>query len=416
MSRLEKKFDRDSAQEFLAYGGKSLQMEYFHWSRLGENARIWAFMPDAWISGTAKYPSLHTFNALVFILGLLSCFWGFLQIGYGLAGFLACMIISFSPLYLYEIHLNQNILGMVGSATLLLLGLHLRFLSAKPMQFGAHLIPLVSGLFIGFFTEIRGESKILLASCILVYILCPNLRWKQKSASILIVLVVFLGSQKSIRNYFNIKFEQAKQIVTNLGGNPYMGARIEEHLFWHCFFIGAGDFDQKYGIVWNDSFAYQMALPIMKQKYQFRGKYLPPLVHLNEFYDAQKKYYIKFDELPEYQAVIKELALEAIFSDPIWYSQIIFRRIKQILSVTTPFHYLGWFIFPFLFWAVRKKEKALLIAVFFSLPPSASSLLIYSKGNMTYQSLFPEIITGILMSQLLKWVWGKMDFKFRKWV
>jgi len=58
-------FSEEDARKEISENGHSLIMEYKHWSRLGENARIWAFLPNSIIKGSPENPSIKLFNALV---------------------------------------------------------------------------------------------------------------------------------------------------------------------------------------------------------------------------------------------------------------------------------------------------------------------------------------------------------------
>jgi len=111
--------------------GKDLIMEYTHWSRLGENARILAFLPDAYLAGSPENPSVRLFNTLVFISGLMLLFWGFWRIKKPIFGLLLVMLINCTPFFLYEIFSNQNIFGVLAAVFFMILGINLPLLFSK---------------------------------------------------------------------------------------------------------------------------------------------------------------------------------------------------------------------------------------------------------------------------------------------
>lgn len=393
-------YSRAKAREYIEKHGERLIMEYCHWSRMGENARIFAFIPDALIEGPQN-PKLKLFNSLIFLTALMVFFVRFQKAGYGLFAFLVALIILFTPFFQYAVFREKNIFALMASVFLLLAGFNANFIFNKKINFSEVWVVVLSGILSAFFTEIRGEIIVVLFSVVMIYLITKSLKIPYKLLMIITLLISFLTTRYYIRDYFNRKFDQTFALVSIMGGHPYTGKKASAHSFWHPIFCGLGDFDNKYGYQWNDTIAYHYALPLLKKKtgldFKYSGKY-----HLDAYYDPDSLYYMKFEELPEYEKIIKTKVISNIRQDPLWYAEILFKRLIRILSNTLPFRYCGWLIFLAVFVLLKRKSMALLWFLFCSFPLSLTPFLIYSGGNSTYNSLFPIIALAILITFLLE--------------
>ncbi len=389
-------YSKEGALHEIETNGKDLIMEYFHWSRLGEHARIFAFLPNAWLSGSPQNPSIKLFNAMVFTISLLLLYWGIWSIGYPIIGLFLVLSISFTPFFLYEVYCNQNIFGLAGSVFFAILGLNINLLFVEARRKYLHiLLALISGLLIGFFSEIRNEVSIVLLSIIMIYALSNRQKIFFRVILLLLVLASFYGSRKLVRHYFDKKFHEATQLVSTKNGHVYPEARIAGHRFWHPVFCGLGDFDTKYGYQWDDRVAYWYAIPILKEKYNiqlsYSGKY-----HTDDYYDEKRIYYIKFDEIPEYEQIVKDKVIADITSDPLWYASIIMKRVGRTLGKTLPFNGLGWvMVFLAIYLMVRKRWPFLNLLIV-SLPLSITPIAIFSGFGSTYNSVFGYMVIFIL--------------------
>ncbi|MBP6623837.1 MAG: hypothetical protein KA198_01615 [Chitinophagaceae bacterium] len=397
-------YSKQAATNEIKYHGDQLIMEYKHWSRLGEHARIFAFLPNAWVNGSPEKPSLNLFNALMFTLGLLVLFRGTWKIKYPLLGLLACLLILSTPYYHYEIFTNQNIFGLLHSTFFFVLGIMLPFFfNPKQSLIRLLLSCLLAVCLISFHSEIRNEISIVILSLLLVVTFIPSYNLIQKITCLGIIFLSFWGTKKSIQTWFDHKFEHATTIVKSAGGHVYTGGRIAGHQIWHNVFCGLGDFDTKYNHAWDDRTGYKHALPILKNNYHievpYSGGYQTDL-----FYDSAKLYYIKFDEILPYESIMKNEVLRSIQHDPLWYGQILLKRCWILLKTTLPFPNAGWLIFPLMVFLWYKKEWTSLKIILVCLPLSAVSLLIYSGRGATYNSIYPYAVLIISMAMLYKYL------------
>lgn len=393
-------YSEEGATEEIASRGKDLIMEYQHWSRLGEHARIFAFLPDAYVSGSPKDPSVQLFNSLVFIIGLLLLYWGFWKVqkpGYGL---LIVVFINLTPFFLYEVFSNQNIFGVLGSVFFMILGINLPQLFSKPVNFKKSLLlAIISALIIGFFSEFRNEISVVMASLVLIFVLSKQQNLSKKLVLVLAVFLFFNASKKLIQGYFDLKFDESTKLVIKNGGHVYNGAKLKGHNFWHPVFCGLGDYDTKYGYEWNDKKAYQYAIPILNKNFNmninYSGKY-----HTDDYYDKDSLYYKKPEELVNYETVVKEKVISDIKNDPLWYITILVKRIFKTLTTTIPIPYVGWLLFPLVYYLWKRRKWDMIKLIIVSFPLSATSIIIYSGKGSTYNSVFVYFVMVIGLMEL----------------
>ncbi len=388
----------------ITHNGKDLIMEYKHWSRLGENLRIITFYPDAIIKGSARSPSVKLFNAIVFVVALIIFFTGFYLNNRGVLGLISVTIVMFTPYFIYEVYANENIFALLGATFMITAGMLSPYLFANTGQKIGYtlLVSLLSGFIIGFMSEIRGEIMVVALSALIIVFASKDTIFR-KIFFLLFFILTLITTKSLIRSYFDKKFEDTYKLVVKYGGHPYTGPRIEQHRFWHPVFCGLGDFDTQYGYEWNDRVAYRYAIPILNKKYGMHLKYSGKL-HLDQYYDEDSLYYVKFDEIDQYEEVVRDKVISDILNDPVWYLKILFRRMLRILHVTAPFYWLG---VPFILLLIilwRFKQCDLLVLLLSSLPLSLTPFLIYSGGNATLNSFFPELTLAIILCTSLKFV------------
>ncbi len=380
-------FSKEAAHREIREQGKNLIMEYQHWSRLGENARIWAFLPNALMKGNPENPSIKLFNALTFTLSLIILYLGFWQLKKTLFGLVLILMINTTPFFLYETYSHQNIFGLLAAAFFMILGLNVYALFKKRKTYLNVLFIALSGIIIGLVSEFRNEFSIVILSLIFIGLLVKESKVAIKIILATIALGSFFASKSVIRTYFNNKFDSTLTLVEQAGGHPYRGGTISGHKVWHPIFCGLGDFDQKYGFECNDKVAYAYAVPLLQEEHgmdiKYSGKY-----HLDNYYDESKLYYIKFDEIPEYEQIIKEKVLYHIKSDPFWYIRILLKRILRTLSITIPIPFAGWGLIFLVYFFVKTKQWSHLNLLVVTMPLSATSIVVYAAEGSTYNSVF----------------------------
>lgn len=404
-------YSKEGAGKEISKRGEDLIMEYMHWSRLGENARIFAYLPNAYLSGSPKNPTIKLFNTIAFVFGLVLLFFGFWKIKKSMLGLIILILVNTTSFYLYEVYSHENIFGLMASVFFMILGLNVFILfNGSSNYLKISFTAIFSAALLGFFTEFRNEISVVLVSLLLIYVLSNSLKVITKIILVVTILFFFNSTKSYIRNYFNNKFEKTIQLVRLNGGHTYTGPKISGHNFWHPVFCGLGDFDEKYGYEWNDLKAYKYAIPILNKEYgmniHYSGRY-----HTDDYYDEAKLYYKKPDEIANYEEVVKKKVFSDIKDDPLWFLKILFKRIFKTLTVTIPYSNIGLLIFPLLYYLYMRKKWNFIKLIIVSLPLSATSIIIYSGRGSTYNSVFVYFVLAIILSQLFEYFYKELNVK-----
>jgi hypothetical protein len=400
-SSSEKIYSAAGARSLLEKEGHTLRMEYNHWTRLGEHGRIWCFLPDAWLRGGPRWPSVRIFNAITFTTGLLSVFLLWSLCGCGLAGFVLTLSVLANPYFLYEAYRNVNLFSLMPSACLFGLGLHAPLFFSGGQKGKFWMIPVIAGLMLGICAEIRTESLAIAAGCLAAY-LYSGRPWKTRILWMMLLLSAIGLTRFAVRRYFDCCWKKTRAVCVKYGGIPYDSGRAPSHLFWHPVFCGLGDFGREKGYAWDDRVAYRYALPILNERYGFDLKYREGYA-LDMPADSMGAYYAKMDVVPHYESVVREKILKDVGGDPLWYLGILLRRILRMLIHTAPLPCMGFLSAPFIWLAWKRRDRPAVQVFLFSLAASLSSFLIYSKDNSTYGALYP--LTAL--SFLLAWMFEK---------
>lgn len=382
--------------------GRQLIMEYKHWARLGENARILAYLPNALWKRSPVNPSIKMFNTIVFTLALMLLFDGFRRSRRALPGLLLAMAVLCTPFFLYEVYEVENIFGLLGSVFFLVLGINVHVLYGQErVSRRTFLVAVASSALIAFFSEIRNEVAVVLLSLVLIYALSSNISVRFKLVVIAALMLSYAGTKQLVRGYFDREFDRTAKLVEEQRGHVYTGGRTEGHSVWHPVFCGLGDFDDKYGYAWDDKVAYRYAIPILRDEYgisvSYSGRY-----HTDDYYDAARLYYKKFDEIPEYESVIKAKVLGDIQADPLWYAEIIVRRVIWNLTATIPVAFAGWLLLPLSLYLVRRRRFDDLKLIAVALPLSATSIAVYAGRGTTFNSVYGYFVLVIVLMELLE--------------
>jgi hypothetical protein len=400
-------YSAEGAKNEIEHRGEDLIMEYNHWSRLGEHARIFAFLPHAYLYGSPEKPSIKLFNALVFALSLIILFLGLYYLKKGGIGVLLVLIINLTPFFLHEVYARENIFGLLGSTFFIVLGANISAIIGEKQQVLKRvIIAVLCSLLIGFFSEIRNEISIVLLPLLLIYVFSGHYNLLKKIAITALLFVSFNAAKQSVRQYYNAKFEQTTNLVEQQNGHVYNGKRISGHKVWHPVFCGLGDFGEKYGYAWNDKVAYRYAVPILNQRYGLGIKYSGEY-YTDNYYDTDSLYYVKFDEIQVYDDVVKEKVLHDIKNDPLWYGGIIMQRIIQVLTTTIPLPYIGWLVIPLFYFLIKKRDWKKMFLLIVSLPLSITSIVVYSGGESTYNSVYVYVMLLIGLLYLEKYFSNK---------
>jgi hypothetical protein len=409
-------YSAEAAHASLTEEGESLVNEWGHWTRLGEHARILCYMPNALLRGSPEKPSMLPFNAIMFNLALQLIWFVFWRFRRPLLGLLIVVLIGSSPFLLFEVYRNENIFALIISSALILLSLHIPLFKGE-FKWKHVAIPILAGAIIGTFVHMRAENLPIIASCFLIYWLNKNLRWTKAIMLSGLLLGSFTLTKNAWISHFDGKWEEAKEVVADNGGNPYIYPRNGGHVFWHPILCGFADYDTKYGFRWDDVQQFDYSIPILKEKYGIDAKYSGKW-HLDDYYDADKWYYEKFDEIPEYEFIMKDKVVQTISDDPGWFATILLKRVAGLFGRTSPVQinaaniaipipWNGWMALPvmLLLWYCRAWFYMKLLI--FTLPLAATSLIVYGGGNSTFNSIYHFFTLAVVLSWIVELVWNR---------
>ncbi|MFP4056582.1 MAG: hypothetical protein ACLF0G_06915 [Candidatus Brocadiia bacterium] len=413
-------YSREGAERILEEHGDSLMMEWGHVIRSGQLGSALLYLPDAWVNGSPKNPSVRPSHMVAFVLALEGLFFAFWWAGQPLLGAFAVLFLGANPFQLFEVYAHENVFGWPITAAVALLALHVPVLGwREPSRRATWALAVLAGLLVATFRQVRPEVVALLLSAGTVYLTVPRRRWPMRLALVALLAGAFVAGSWGWRRYFDHKFAQAQEAVRGAGGHPFPGPRRTYHLLWHPVWCGLGDFDETHGYVWNDVAAVAYARPILADRY---GLELPPwdgrsLVYEHSFWDEAGHYYKTPYEMPHYEDVLRRKVLGDIARDPLWYLGILGRRAWRVLCETTPPRIAvgaWWASLPFhglaalavLAVALWARAWAVAKAVLFVAPLSFTALFIYSGGGTPYYScyhLLAAAALGAWLVELLLW-------------
>ncbi len=391
-SHKPERYSREAAERALRRWGRSLSTEWGHTIRVGEPGKVFLYLPHAIWTGTPADPSMRPFHSAAFILALGSVFaafwWARLPV---LGGFLVLLVGS-SPFQLYQVHAHDNVFGWPITAALLVLALNLPLLrSGGPVRRSALAIPVLTGLVLATVAQVRSEPKTLLAAAALACLFTPRAAAALRLGLVGLLLGSYLGGSSAWHGYFDHKTAEARRVVAAAGGQPYDGPRHRMHLLWHPIWCGLGDFDTRYGHRWHDDTAYAYATAVLAKS---RG--------LDRF-----EHGVLWD--PEYEQTLRAAVLDHVFSDPLWYLDILASRVRRLIVETTPLRLgLGraFLDFPMhglvfallLVVATRARSGVLVRLLLFPLATSLPALLIHSGAGMTNYSWYHLMAAAVALT------------------
>jgi hypothetical protein len=403
-----KVYSKQGAEKIISTHPKSLRMEWGHWARFGESARMWLYLPYAIFKGTAENPEIIFANYLLFTLALIMLFIAFWNLRKPLLGLMMVIVIGFSPFMIYEIYNNNNVFGLMVTYVMILLALHLPYLFNR-VNNKLYLIACLTGVLAAIMNNIRAESLAIVASCILVYLLNNSASILKRIIPVVLLLLCFFITNKTIQAHFANKFNETKALVVKAGAVPFEGGKTMVHPFWHPIYCGLGDYDKKYGCVLHDTAVYNYVLPILRKKTGQALKYPGKTVYeMAEYYDADSLYYKKAETIEGFDEIVKKRFIEMISNDPIWYGNILMKRIGDFFLNLSPIGitlnekvieipFSGIIVLILMVLLLFYRAFNWLKMIIFTMPLGVSVILIYSAYNSSYQSIFHLITFAIFV-------------------
>lgn len=384
------------ARELVARQGKTLRMEKGFTIRGGELGKLFLYLPDIALSGSAENPAVWPCNALVFIAALEALFLAFCRIRQPLLGLFTVLLLGSHPFQLYEVYAHENVFGWPISTALLVLALHLPLLGTRaPGRAWLWGVPILTGALLATVRLVRTEPVAIGLSATLVYLTIAR-PWRVRLALVTLLGLAFAATAAAWGAWFEAKFAQAAECVAAAGGEVYRGPRWQHHLFWHPVWCGLGDFDDRYGHRWDDRAAHAYAWPILTRRPGNDWPALDPSGYATAGYWDKARAYAKYPcEHPDYARVLRDEVLGDIARDPAWYLRILGRRLWRVIAETTPTRLAfgrrwidlpmhGLVFVPLLGFLAANRSWTLVRIAVFLVPTVLPALAIYSGSGMSY--------------------------------
>lgn len=320
------KIDKDSAKKYLYDNIYKLRMENGHWYRFGERARILALYPSFWLYGEIGKLSLLPFNTLVFIITVVFLFFALKSLYNVLIAIWGVILVVSSQFITYEALYHNNIFAIQPMLHIFTISLLILFRN-KQLKYQI-IASFLLAILIGFLSEIRGENITALLVVLLYWVLVRNIKEKKNILIVMCIICLLFVTKIGLNTYFDKVYDKTKDLVENIGGYAFNGARTDKHPLWHPLLAGLGDYGQDKGFEWNDR---QIFIKVAN----YANKPLRIVRH-NQFYDKEHIYYKRVETLDFYSDSAKKLFIKTILDDPLWYINIIIKRIKAMIIDIPP--------------------------------------------------------------------------------
>ena len=391
---------KQAATEFVARHGDRLRMD-FGWPtntpRFGDYAKLFLFYPDFWMRGDRARPSAIPFNEMLFIVALLALFWAFWREGHGLLGTLIVVLVGSNPFQVVETYGRGNVFSIPISVALLLLAVHLRFLTRRTgVDALAWAIAVASAVALASFREIRAEAGIMAVSAVGAYVVAKD-SWRRRVLLVTVFVLAWALTGLAWSSFWAGKFTQAQAFVARAGGQVFRAPRSTHHAFWHAVYCGLGDYGSDRGFDWDDRAAFRWATTYNADTnpnpipFRYVSGY-----YLEDTFDGVHR--IAPTDLPEYNRLVRDRVLSEIRRHPHWYGRVLFQRAIAILrdatpaalslgSVTLAIPGVGWVWLPVLLFTIWRRRTLHTLVLLVVLPLSAVALLVYSGKGMTFYGI-----------------------------
>jgi hypothetical protein len=311
--------DTISARSILATQGHRLfsRIEY-------DNLSIFPYLADIWLGGDPRTPIAATGNGLVFTLALMAVYLAFWSARYELLGLLVVALIGSNPFQLYEVYVNDNVFSWAITAGLLVMALLTPLLANHRYFFRQGswwrrsypwLAVAAVGIILGSFRHMRTEYITTLPLALAVPFLLLGFRLRARAIMSSLLLAGFLASQWGWTFYFRGKAVEAQHVLLKAGGKiPALYTEDADfHPFWFSFWAGLGDFDTKYGYLFDDNTAKAFVTTMLNREASY---------DLSSLSDSDK--------------VFRDRVVGDVLRDPRWYFDILARRLHRIVADNTP--------------------------------------------------------------------------------
>ncbi|PIT99548.1 MAG: hypothetical protein COT74_11150 [Bdellovibrionales bacterium CG10_big_fil_rev_8_21_14_0_10_45_34] len=401
-------------EKLIAETGPSLRMEIYHTYRAGELGKLFLYWPSVLIGWGLERLTVKYANSLFFTLSLIALFVSFWLCARPLLGSILVILLGSNPFQLYEVYVKENVFSWIVTSNLFAISLLLPLLLNKRLDWKrVGILILGLAVLVGSARQIRSEPMAISFVVLLVLAFYRHFNWKRRIFLALGYLVALNLVTSVWSGYFDFKQRQAVAFVKASGGIPLEINPSRVHRVWHPLNLGLGDFDTKYGHKWSDAWAYDYAFPILNERFQLGLHLHSSGLQFLESHDEHGVYYRKFEELPEFTQIVKEKYLGDIFADPIWFLEIIVKRINrtlteipeisaQVLNLRAGVFVSGYICFAILMFLIWNKSFFPLKLTAVAATTSLAAIVMHSGGGNTNYSIYQFVVVALLVEFLIK--------------
>lgn len=278
-------------------------------SGIYNRASIFIFYPDAWMKGRPDTAEMRTGHAVWFTFGLVALFLAMCSAGRPLLGLFSALLVGSDPFQVYELyHVSSSTIFPTVISTGLVIMAACVWLSTERMARAPRLslaIAALAGVVCALQYEIRLEGVGVVGGALFSLIVCFRHRTLAKVGMAVAFVAAVWATSAALDRYFAASFERANTVVSQSGGTPAQPGNPYYSTQWWALWSGLGDFDEKYGFLADDragiSYYYGHGLQVVSER-AHRANYL-----------------------------------ETVTSDPLWFGEIMYRRMKRVLTENTPY-------------------------------------------------------------------------------
>ncbi|MFI5308083.1 MAG: hypothetical protein ACHQ53_12055 [Polyangiales bacterium] len=406
------------AERNLRAGGQNVVNEITNEIRRGENGRMWLFAPDAWLKGTAKGTSLRPGKLMFQLAAVLALFSGGVLARRPWLGLLLALLFGSDPFQLSHTLDSLRVLGVVLATWAIVMGLNLPLFLRPALDVRASLaIAAASGALLCVAREIRADVASTLPVLLVLYALrrAPSLR--ERVALPLVLLAVYSMGSAAMGQYWDHKLDVALQTVEAHGGVPFPRPPLQRHHeVWHPIACGLGDFDRKHGFEWNDTKLFARVMPKLQATFPsplpYSGGY-----YFDTYYEGNPLYPVRPSDFPAYHRIVRDLVVDTIASDPLWYAEILLRRALRVATEVTPLELRlrrafslpvpGFVLLvPVVLVLLLRRRRNELAVLALGASPSATALLVHSAGGTCYLSVYHLVAAALALEWALRHLVG----------
>jgi uncharacterized membrane protein len=315
-------------------------------------------------------------------------------------------VLGSNPFLIEELYNTNNVFGYPISVASLMFALHAALVLRRARHRAVYLLPVVSGVFLASFREVRLEPALVLLSIAVLYATAAG-GWRRRAGLLATLGVTVLSTSLLWGYYWNAKFEEAFEIVERQRGVSFDPPWARSHALWHSAWCGLGDFAAERGYRYDDRTAYAWGVSEVNRRFGTRYR-MTGGWELANYRTLARKNRMRPEELDLYLIVMRDRILGDIAGDPLWYAGVIARRVEAVFQETTPVRlgtgrlrfdvpFSAWLLFPVLAWLVylRRWDQVKLLG--FYLPTSLSCILVYAGFTMTFNSAFHLVLFAVLV-------------------